>query len=66
MTAERRGTEKTPKIPYVCDELEIPCLSIVEFIRTARWQFSEAERARSAHPGDRLTQTATAVPPTKL
>lgn len=40
VTAERGGSEKTPKIPYVCGELKIPCLSIVEFIRAEGWQFS--------------------------
>lgn len=40
VTAERGGSVKTPKIPYVCGELKIRCFSIVEFIRAEGWQFT--------------------------
>jgi hypothetical protein len=40
VTAERGGSEKTPKIPYVCGALGIRCLSVVDFIRAEGWQFT--------------------------
>jgi hypothetical protein len=40
VSEERGGTAKRPKIPYVCDELKIPCMTVVEFIRSQGWQFT--------------------------
>jgi hypothetical protein len=33
------GTEKHPKIPYVCDKLAIPCTRFTELIRSEGWRF---------------------------
>ena len=36
VTSEGRGTEDKPRIPYVCDQLGVPCVDIFEFVRLAR------------------------------
>ena len=36
VTSEGRGTEDKPRIPYVCDQLGVPCVDIFEFVRLAK------------------------------
>lgn len=36
VTSESRGTEDKPRIPYVCDQLGVPCVDIFEFVRLAK------------------------------
>lgn len=33
------GTENRPKIPFICHELNIPCLRFTEIIKAEGWQF---------------------------
>lgn len=33
------GTDARPRIPYVCNELKVPCTSFLELIRTEGWSF---------------------------
>lgn len=39
VTGEIGGTEARPKIPYVCDQMGIPCISFLELIRREGWRF---------------------------
>ncbi len=40
VTEERRtGNVTRPKIPDVCDALDVPCISLVEFLRNQGWSF---------------------------
>jgi hypothetical protein len=39
VTQEDRGSESKPRIPYVCDDLSIPCTDVIGFIREAGWTF---------------------------
>lgn len=34
-----RGTQNRPKIPFVCNELEIPCINVLAFIEEQGWTF---------------------------
>ena|SRR5205809_3607389 len=34
------GTEARPKIPYVCAQLNLPCMRLIDVIREERWTFS--------------------------
>lgn len=36
ITTEEHGTSTKPKIPYVCGELGVACVNVLEFIRTER------------------------------
>lgn len=36
VTSEGRGTEDKPRIPYVCDQMGVPCVDIFEFVRLAK------------------------------
>jgi len=38
ITTEEHGTAAKPKIPYVCGELGVPCVNVLEFIRAERIQ----------------------------
>jgi len=40
VSEERGGSANKPKIPYVCNALGIPCMTVVEFIRSQGWQFT--------------------------
>ena len=33
------GTENRPKIPYICQELGIPCIRLLDVIRLEGWKF---------------------------
>lgn len=37
------GTMGKPKIPYVCQQLKIPCVTFTEFISAEEWKFSLAK-----------------------
>lgn len=39
VTSEDIGTEKSPRIPYVCQELRVNCISILDLIRKEGWSF---------------------------
>jgi hypothetical protein len=39
VTGENFGTANKPKIPFVCNELGIPSIGIVKFIRENGWNF---------------------------
>ena len=39
VTEESRGSEKRPKIPDVCDKLDIKCLRIADLIEELNWSF---------------------------
>jgi len=39
VTAESGGSEKNPKIPYVCRDMGIECITILELIRREQWKF---------------------------
>lgn len=39
VTQEDRGSESKPRIPYVCDDLGIPCTDVIGFIRREGWTF---------------------------
>ena len=39
ITEEGPGTTKKPKIPFVCEDLGIPCVGLVEMIRVEGWDF---------------------------
>lgn len=36
VTDEGPGDEKTIRIPYVCGQLGVPCLGLLDFVRTAK------------------------------
>lgn len=38
VTDEGPGSEQRPQIPYVCQQLSVPCLGLLEFVREARVQ----------------------------
>lgn len=33
------GTENRPKIPYICQQLGVPCIRFMDLIRAEGWQF---------------------------
>ena len=33
------GTERRPKIPYVCQQRDIPCIRFLQFIQDEGWTF---------------------------
>ncbi|MQA73783.1 MAG: DUF4411 family protein [Solirubrobacterales bacterium] len=39
VTQEDRGTTNKPRIPFVCDDLGIPCIDVIGFIREVGWRF---------------------------
>ena len=39
VTGESFGTAAKPKIPYVCGQLGVPSIGIVQFIRQNKWNF---------------------------
>jgi hypothetical protein len=39
VTEESIGSEKRPKIPDVCDALELNCLRIADLIEELNWSF---------------------------
>jgi len=40
VTGEKGGTPKRPKIPFVCDDLRVPCFGMIDLIRQEDWVFS--------------------------
>jgi hypothetical protein len=38
VTDEKHGTEKDPRIPFVCEQLDVPWLDVPSFVREARIQ----------------------------
>ncbi len=40
VTGEKGGTQNRPKIPFVCDDLGIPCFGLIDLIRQEDWVFS--------------------------
>lgn len=39
VTNERAGTEKKPRIPFICQHYGIRCLGLVAFLRELGWKF---------------------------
>jgi hypothetical protein len=39
VTEERGGSEARPRIPWVCERLDVDCINVVEFIRSKGWVF---------------------------
>lgn len=39
VTQEDRGSATKPRIPYVCDDLDVPCVDVIGFIREVGWTF---------------------------
>lgn len=39
VTAEGRGSETRPKIPDVCEDYGVPCMTLLDLIRTEGWAF---------------------------
>jgi hypothetical protein len=39
VTQEGRGSEAKPRIPLVCEALDIPCIDVISFIRQEGWTF---------------------------
>lgn len=39
ITAEIEGSEKKPKIPYICKQENIGCIDLLSFIRNNKWSF---------------------------
>ncbi len=35
VTDEGPGEERSPRIPYVCSQLHVPCIGLLEFVRAA-------------------------------
>lgn len=40
VTGEKGGTAERPKIPYVCSDLQIPCLEFLDLIKGEGWVFA--------------------------
>jgi Domain of unknown function (DUF4411) len=40
VTGEQRGTAQHPKIPYVCDLREVPCITFLDLLQTEGWVFA--------------------------
>src|ERR1019366_2064449 len=38
VTGEAMGTESRPRIPFVCSEVGVPCISFVELIKSEGWR----------------------------
>ncbi|NBC31553.1 MAG: DUF4411 family protein [Alphaproteobacteria bacterium] len=39
VTEEKGGSAKKPKMPYVCDQEDLRCIDVLQFIRDQKWQF---------------------------
>lgn len=39
VTAEQGGSEKSPKIPYICKCIGVECITILDLIRREQWKF---------------------------
>ena len=39
VTQERPGSAQSPKIPYVCKGLGLPCVNLIQFMRAEGWTF---------------------------
>lgn len=39
VTGEKGGTANRPKIPYVCNEIGLSCISFLDIIRGESWRF---------------------------
>jgi len=39
ITEEQGGTDKKPKIPFICRHINVRCVSMLEFIREMKWSF---------------------------
>lgn len=39
VTQEDRGTQAKPRIPYVCEAFDVPCIDVITFIRQEGWTF---------------------------
>jgi hypothetical protein len=39
VTEEKGGSARKPKIPYVCDQEDLRCIDVLQFIRDHKWQF---------------------------
>ncbi len=39
VTEERGGSENKPKMPYVCDQVGIRCINLLQMIRDMEWRF---------------------------
>ncbi len=42
VTEEQGGTDDKPKIPSVCDALQVRCINVLAFIREQGWTFSQS------------------------
>ena len=40
VTDEKHGTAKDPRIPFVCERLDVPCLDVYSFVREAGIQLA--------------------------
>ncbi len=39
VTEEKGGTDTKPKIPSVCEALNVPCVNVLSFLRDQGWSF---------------------------
>lgn len=39
VTEEKGGSDKKPKMPYVCDQEDIRCINLLQLIRDLNWTF---------------------------
>lgn len=39
VTEEQGGNHRKPKIPFICQNIDVRCINILEFIREMKWSF---------------------------
>lgn len=39
ITEERGGSASKPKIPFICQDIDVPCMTMLDFIREMKWSF---------------------------
>lgn len=39
VTEEKGGSSNKPKIPYVCNQMRVECMTVIEMIRREGWTF---------------------------
>jgi hypothetical protein len=39
VTEEQGGNYRKPKIPFICQNIDVRCINILEFIREMKWSF---------------------------